>query len=387
MLRSSAEEGRGVATNDIERRRRFIINVVYCALVVGLVFFLVRYVLGLVWPFFLAFVFSWVLTPIIRRLTTKCHIRRSIASLLCLLLFFLLLGGLLAVVLISVVSWIQNLVVWLPQFYRDSLEPSLQEAVAWATEVAERMGPEAYEVVTSAIPNIVSSIGNAVTSFSMSIVAWVSGWVTRLPRTLISALICVIATVFMTLDFHRMTAFLLRQLPDHAQHVAVKAKETFVAVLVKYGKSYGIIMSITFCELLVGLLLLKQPMAPLLALLIAVFDIFPVVGAGFVLIPWAVISLLRGSIAKGLGLVGLYVVITIIRQFMEPRVVGHQVGLHPLVTLIAMLVGSKLFGALGLLGLPIACAIIKNLDDTGVIHILRHEEPQPIEDPAPAEKK
>ena len=355
---------------------------------VGIVFLLVRYVLGLVWPFFLAFIFSWMLTPIIRWMTVKCHMRRSFAVLLCLLLFFMILSGLLAVLLVSVVSWIQDVVVWLPQLYRDTIEPSLQAAMEWATEFSERIGPEAYEVVSNAIPNIISSIGNAITSFSMRAVSLVSGWVTKVPSLLVSALICVIATVFMTADFHRMTAFLLRQLPERPRHVAVKAKDTFVTVVVKYGKSYGIIMAITFCELLAGLLLLKQEQAPLLALLIAVFDIFPVVGAGFVLMPWAVISLLGGNIAKGLGLVAMYVVITIIRQFMEPRVVGHQVGLHPLVTLIAMLVGTKLFGPIGLLGLPIACAIIKNLDDTGVIHLIRHEDVRPAAvGSAAAEKK
>ena len=201
-----------------------------------------------------------MLTPIIRWMTVKCHMRRSFAVLLCLLLFFL------------------DLVVWLPQLYRDTIEPSLQAAMRWATEFSERIGPEAYEAVSNAIPNIISSIGNAITNFSMRAVSLVSGWVTKVPSLLVSALICVIATVFMTADFHRMTAFLLRRLPERPRHVAVKAKDTFVTVVVKYGKSYGIIMAITFCELLVGLLLLKQEQAPLLALLIAVFDIFPVVG-------------------------------------------------------------------------------------------------------------
>ena len=349
------------------------------ALIFAIVMLVVKYVLGLIWPFFLAFVFSWSMTPLIRWMTVKCHLKRPIAAVLCLLLFFTVLGGLLTVLLVSVVSWLQDLMVFLPQLYRDTIEPWLQVAMGWIMDLAERMGPDAYEIVNSAMPDIISSIGNAVTSFSMRAVGVVSGLVTKLPSMLLSTLICVIATVFMTLDFHKMTAFLLRQLPERARHVTVKAKETFVSVVLKYGKSYGIIMGITFCELLVGLLLLRQQQAPLLALLIAIFDIFPVVGAGFILIPWAIITLLGGATAKGLGLIALYIVITIIRQFMEPRVVDHQVGLHPLVTLIAMLVGTKLFGGIGLLGLPIACAIIKNLDDSGVIHLLRREDsPAPM---------
>lgn len=368
----STNRREGSVTN-IEHRRNFIINVVYVALILAIVLLTVKYVLGLIWPFFLAFLFSWCMTPLIRWMTVKCHVKRPIAAIICLLLFFTVLGGLLAVLTVSAVSGLQNLVVFLPQLYRNNIEPWLQSAMDWAMHFSERLGPDAYEIVTSAIPNIVSSIGNAVTSFSMRAVGVVSGLVTKLPSMLLSTLICVIATVFMTLDFHKMTAFLLRQLPARARHVTVKAKETFVSVVLKYGKSYGIIMGVTFCELLVGLLLLRQQQAPLLALIIAVFDIFPVVGAGFILIPWGIITLLSGSIAKGLGLLALYIVITIIRQFMEPRVVGHQVGLHPLVTLIAMLVGTKLFGGIGLLGLPIACAILKNLDDSGVIHLLRRE--------------
>ena len=348
---------------------------VYAALIIAIVMLVVKYVLGLIWPFFLAFLFAWSMTPIIRWMTVKCHMKRPFAAVICLLLFFTVLGGLLAVLLVSVVSWLQDLIVFLPRLYRETIEPWLQLMTEWVTDFSERLGPDAYAAVTSAIPNIISSIGNAVTSFSMRVVGLVSGWVTKVPSMLLSTLICVIATVFMTIDFHRMTAFLLRQLPQHARHVTVKAKDTFISVVLKYGKSYGIIMGITFCELLAGLLLLRQQQAPLLALLIAVFDIFPVLGAGFILIPWAIITLLGGGVAKGLGLLALYIVITIIRQFVEPRVVGRQVGLHPLVTLIAMLVGTKLFGGIGLLGLPIACAIIKNLDDTGVIHLLRREEP------------
>ena len=84
------------------------------------------------------------------------------------------------------------------------------------------------------------------------------------------------------------------------------------------------------------------------------------------------------AFAWGIGLLLIYVVEIIVRQFMEPRIVGRQVGLHPLITLIAMFVGSKLFGGVGLLGLPITCAIVQSLDAAGVIHIIKRENsPRP----------
>ena len=358
---------------DLDHRKRFIINTVYWALIVGIVLLVTRYLLGLVWPFFLAFIFSWCLTPIVRWLTVKCHIRHGIAAAICLLVFFGVAGGLLLALVFNIVSWAQTFVTWLPTFYTDTVEPVLRDATVRVEDFVARLDPEAADMVTATFSNIISSAGSAVSSFSMRAVAAVTGWVTRLPGKLLSALICIIATVFMTADFHRMTAFVLRQLSQRTRLVVVKAKETFLNVLRKYGKSYGIIMAITFVELSIGLIILRQDKALLLAMLIALFDIFPVVGAGFFLIPWGLVSLLSGSLAKGIGLLALYIVITVIRQFVEPRVVGHQVGLHPLVTLVAMLVGTKLFGGIGLLGLPIACAIMKSLDDTGVIHILRKE--------------
>lgn len=358
---------------DLDRRRKFIVNTLYWALVIGIVFLVTKYLLGLIWPFFLAFIFAWCLTPIVRWLTVKCHIRHGIAAVLCLLLFFGIVGGLLLALVFNIVSWAEAIVTWLPKFYADTVEPALRDATVWVEDFVARLDPEAADMVTSTFSSIISSAGSAVSSFSMRAVGAVTGWVTKLPGKLLSTVICVIATVFMTLDFHRMTAFMLRQLNQRTRLVVVKSKETFLNVLRKYGKSYGIIMAVTFVELSIGLIILRQDKALLLALVIAILDIFPVIGAGLFLVPWGIASLLSGAMAKGLGLLALYIVITVIRQFMEPRVVGHQVGLHPLVTLIAMLVGTKLFGGIGLLGLPIACAIMKSLDDTGVIHILRKE--------------
>lgn len=373
--------------HDINRRQRFIVNTAYWAIVVGFIFLIMRYLLGLIWPFFLAFIFAWVQTPIIRWLTAKCHIKHSISVALCLLVFFAIVGGLIVVVLLNLVSWVQQLVIWLPSLYTGTIEPALRDGSVQLEEWAAQLSPDVSTVVRNIVSNVISSLGSSVTSFSMQAVGIVSGWIARLPSRLLSALICVIATVFMTVDFHRITAFVLRQFPEQTRHIIKEAKLTFVSVIKKYGRSYGIIMGITFCELLAGFLILRQDGAVLIAMLTAILDIFPVIGVGFILMPWALVSFIGGNIAKGVGLVMMYIIITVIRQIIEPRVVGHQVGLHPLVTLIAMLVGTKLFGGIGLLGLPIACAIIKSLDDTGVIHVIRKDTPAPARVQAPSSEK
>ena len=342
-------------------------------MIVGIVFLVFRYLLNLIWPFFIAFLFAWVQMPFIRWLTAKCHVKYKLSVAISLLVFFALISGLAVLFTSRIVNFISEFIVWVPHLYGDTIQPGLNNLTILVEDLAGRGSPGVQDMVNSAMPNIVSSIGSAVTSGSMRLVSSLSGWATKLPSRLLSALICVIATVFMTADFHRMTAFILRQIPEKPRHIIAEAKETLKTVIRKYGRSYGIIMGITFLEILAGLLILRQRNAVLLALLIAVFDIFPIVGAGMILGPWGIITMLGGDLWKGAGLLLIYVVEIIVRQIIEPRIVGRQVGLHPLVTLIAMFVGSKLFGGVGLLGLPISCAIVTSLDETGVIHIIRRE--------------
>ena len=362
----------------ISRRRRFIINTAYYAVIVGIVFLVFRYLLNLIWPFFVAFLFSSLLIPVIRWLTVRCRMKYNLAAALCLLIFFALLGGIAVLITSRVITLIADTVTWLPTLYSDTIAPGLENLSNSLEELAERVSPEVAQTVNNALPTIISSIGSTVTSSSMRLVSSLSGWATKLPSRLISTLICVIATVFMTLDYHRMTAFLLRQVPERPRHVISEAKATLGQVIRKYGRSYGIIMGITFLEMLAAMLLLRQEHAFLIAAAIAVFDIFPIVGAGTILGPWGIICLLGGSTAKGIGLIAVWIIEIIVRQIMEPRIIGRQVGLHPLITLIAMFVGSKLFGGVGLFGLPITCAIVSSMDQAGVIHIIRHENaPEP----------
>ena len=369
----------------ISRRKRFIINAAYFAVIVGIVFLVFRYLLNLIWPFFVAFLFASLLTPVIRWLTVRCRMKYTLSAALCLVVFFAILGGVAVLITSRVITLVADTVTWLPSLYSDTIYPGLLNLSKSLEELAERVSPEVADTVNSALPTVISSIGSTVTSASMRLVSALSGWATKIPSRLISTLICFIATIFMTLDYHRMTAFLLRQVPERSRHVISEARSTLGQVIRKYGRSYAIIMGITFLEMLAGMLILRQKNALLIAVAIAVFDIFPIVGAGTILAPWGVVSLLGGDVGKGVGLLAIWIIEIIVRQIIEPRIIGRQVGLHPLITLMAMFVGSKLFGGVGLLGLPITCAIVSSMDQAGVIHIIKHENaPQPATPDEPA---
>ena len=364
---------------ETNKRKRVITNIIYWALIFAVIYVVFKYLIGLIWPFFLAFIFSWVLRPMIRFMTGKWRMRHNLAAAICLLLFFLIVGGIVAAITVKLVSMATDAVAAIPSLYTGTIEPSLEKSIDWIEQLATRFkNPAIAATVEDALPNIVSSISSAVTGFSVKAVSAVSGWVAKLPSRLLSTLICVIATVFLTMDFPSVTAFVLRQVPDKTKHIVTETAQSLKEVVLQFGKGYLIIMGITFAEILAGLLIIRQENAGLIALLIAVFDIFPVVGAGLILLPWAVITLIGGAYAKGAGLLALWIIVIVVRQIIEPRIVGHSVGLHPLVTLMSVFIGTKLFGGVGLFGLPITCAIIKSLDDGGIIHLLKKEDaPEP----------
>jgi predicted PurR-regulated permease PerM len=134
-------------------------------------------------------------------------------------------------------------------------------------------------------------------------------------------------------------------------------------------QGYILILLITFGELAIGFTLLRIDYSVLIAVAVALLDILPVVGTGTVLIPWSLISLLIGKIPQGIGLLVLYITITVVRNIIEPRIIGARIGLHPLATLIFMYLGLHLFGVIGMLLLPLIIILLKNAQDAGVLKI------------------
>ena len=130
-------------------------------------------------------------------------------------------------------------------------------------------------------------------------------------------------------------------------------------------------MSITFIELSIGLTLIGVENSIIIALLISIFDILPILGTGGIMIPWAIISLLTNNIGLGISLAIIYLIITIIRNIIEPKIVGKELGLHPLVTLVSMFIGGNVAGLIGLFGFPILLSLFVHLNNVGVINILK----------------
>lgn len=203
---------------------------------------------------------------------------------------------------------------------------------------------------------IISALGSLVSSAAVF-----------LPKLFLFLVVTLISLVYFSLDLEDLNAKIKSVLPESFGKKLTSARERILSVGVRYVFSYLSIMGITFSVMLVGFFILKVAHPFLLALLIAFFDLFPIIGVGTVVIPWAIIELILGNTGRGIGLLVLFVVNELIRQFAEPKILGKSLDIHPIITLVLIYAAIALFGLKGLLLIPILVALIGAVDMKNIL--------------------
>ena len=203
------------------------------------------------------------------------------------------------------------------------------------------------------------AVKKALTEVLSSLLGYLTSFVTSVPRVLIFTLITVIASVYFSLDLDEVNAFVKSCLPKRISEKMVKFKEKFLHIIVKYLRSYLILMLITFIVMLFGFLVLRVKYAVLIAFAVSLVDALPLIGVGTVLVPWSIYHILFGRLWQGIGLLIIFVIHQVIRQFTEPKILGKNLGIHPIISLVLLYFSYSLFGFVGLLLIPAATAAVK----------------------------
>lgn len=360
---------------DTEKQRVFIIRFIYFIVVLGIAIFACRFALPAMLPFVIALLVALLLQPAIRFFHEKCRVHKGVASVVLVMLFYALIVFLLTILSIKLITTAKDFFLTLPARYYGTIQPWLIDTFDSLQAFANRLDPQAVAAYDVVAANLTQTLGDAVSSLSKTVVGGATTLTMGLPGLLVDVIIAVIATVFIATDWSLLGRFISRQLSPKTRGLVENIRTHLGLTLGRYIRSYALIMFITFVELSIGLSIvgIKSPFG--IAVVIALFDILPVVGCGTVLIPWCVISVIQGDLLRALGLIIVYLVILVIRNVIEPKIIGDHVGLHPIITLMGMVVGLYVFGPIGLLGLPITLALIKSLNDEGVIHLYDNSIP------------
>lgn len=351
--------------NNVNKQKVFIIKFLFFILILGIAFFVFKYAIPALFPFIVAFAISMMVKVPIDFLSNYFKINRKIISVIVL---FLMYGSICFVLVFfgtKLFRYIGESFQKLPEFYATNVEPALNVIIYKIQDVI----PELNSVLD--LDNISKYIMNIINTVSLSAVNVIASIATKIPSFVIKFIISIIASFLFTLDYYNVTSFIMRQFPEKARNVILNIKKNIFGTIFKFMKAYSILMLVTFIELSIGLSIFRVPNAIILSVIFAALDILPAIGVGGILIPWAVIEFMRGNIELGIGLIVIYVIITIIRSVLEPKVIGKQIGLNPIITLISMFLGAEVLGVAGIFIFPIAATILKYLNDSGTIKLFK----------------
>ena len=312
-------------------------------------------------PFLIAFLIALLVEPAIKYLMKKIKVSRKISSIIIFLFVFGVILGTLIWGIITLVSEATNLLQTL-NYYFDTIYKLIQNITTKIRIDNITIPNEIMSIIQDSTAQILDFLAEWVKSFLNSII----NAVTSIPKLTINFVISVLALYFICTD----RIYILDQLEHHfpkkwSKKMLVHINEIIIA-LGSYLKAQLILVLVSFIISVVGLyvykfigLNIKFPL--LIALVIGFVDALPILGSGTVMIPWGVGLALNGDIKLAVAVVGLWIFMSIVRQFIEPRIVSKQIGIHPIFTLIAMYTGFKFFNIIGLIVGPIILIILNNI--------------------------
>ena len=328
-------------------RRLFAVFGIYLC-----IFLTIRYLLPLFFPFLLGALLAFASEPMVRFGCQKLRLPRSLAAGIGISMAFSFLTVvivLLAALLMRELGALRNMLPAVEQ----TLRAALDGASSWLLALAAGAPGKLSALLTEQIHKFFSDSSALLDQGFNYLLHLASGILSRVPGRALSFGTGILASYMISAKFPKLQSYLRSRTPTGKLRAAVTAWQHLKQALGGWLKAQLKLSAVTFLLVSAGLLLLRVSGAPFWAALIAVVDAFPVLGTGSVLVPWSLLSFLQGDHLLAFGLLGLYAAVTVTRTVLEPRLVGKHLGLDPLVTLMALYVGFKLFGLPGLIFAPL----------------------------------
>lgn len=353
------------------KKKHFIVNTIYFFLIALIAYVFFNYAINLISPFIFALLVAYLLQKPTKSIAVILKLPPKMVSVILVLFFYSTIGLLFSLIGVKLISVVTALISGLPMIYETQLEPFLLNTFDGVEQAVYRLDPALVDVLNEGFDQFVNSLGEDIKNISLSLVGSLSTIASSLPEFLIKIVLMIISTFFIAMDYDALAQSISRQFTSRNNDVIQKIKQYVFHTLFVVVRSYLLIMGITFIELSVGLSIIGIPNAVLIAFIIAIFDILPVLGTGGIMIPWTIITFFQGNYQISIGILVVYIVVTIVRNILEPKIVGGQLGLHPVVALMSMFIGANLIGVIGLFGFPITLSLLKHLNDTGTIKLFK----------------
>lgn len=328
---------------------------------------IITYGLPLVMPFVVALLLAEFINPPVNWLSKKARIPRTLSVTIILLFLVALISALMTVGIGYLVNEIEKLTGNLPYLYASGLDLSGRVAEQF-THLHDSLPAAFQEQVSS---NLAKLQDNA--SKYLGNLASMLGVVTSLPGFLINVLIAFLATFFIARDRQEINAFLLSLFPEAWRPQIRQVKTQVWSSAIGWGKAQLMLIMLTMVQSMIGLSVIGANYAVLVGIAVGLVDVMPILGPGAIFLPWAAYAFIFGNKVFGIKLLVLYVIVIGVRQVLESKLVGDQVGLHPLAVLLAIYLGITFFGALGVIFGPLLAILLKAFITSGLLPIFPDE--------------
>ena len=312
-------------------------------------------------PFIIAFLIATMIEPLIKFFMNKCKLKRKASATFSFILVVVIIGSLLAVLVSAIISESKVLL--------NNLNSSMDDIYNWGLGIINSFAngkiaiPQDWmSTVQDSLGSIIEVSKNIVTGFASGIINFAGA----VPTTITYAVITILAIIFMCYDRDYVKNLLKQQIPkkwlEKANEIVVKS----LKIIWNYIKAEARLSLLCFTLITIGLNILylcgfNIEYVAIMSIIIGFVDLLPLFGAGFVMVPWTVVLLIQGNAPAGIAVFVLWLVWSVIKQFLEPKFVSKQMGMHPIFTLLGMYTGFKFLGIWGMVLGPIILIILKNI--------------------------
>ncbi len=321
-------------------------------LLLGAVYFFLRYLSPLIAPFLLAILFVSIFGPVFLKLQKRLHFSRQLSAALFLLLFLSVVIGLFWLLSSWIINSLPDWIAWIADLGQ-KLEVSVIRLCDRLETIFHLEGDVVRSILLGGLNQSVAYLQqNALSDLMLGLVPVLK----QVGNAGIFLVVFAISTVFMAKDYDKVMTKLLEKEEFHLILEVLCGVVRYLAIFVRAQLLLILLISAT-CVL--GLSLFQVEKGFFYGLLAGVLDALPFVGTGIVLVPLAIYQCIMHHYLKALGCLVLYAVCILIRELLEPRLIGKKIGLPPLFVLVALFVGVRLFGVMGIIKGPLGFLLVK----------------------------
>ncbi len=337
----------------LDKKKKFVIDFIYISLWIAIIYIVLKVLLVYLLPFVIGIIIAHLVQKPALLTSQKIKVKKEICAAVFSVFFYI----------ISVAFIV--FILWLIYAQGNKLIDAFKKG-----EILNINFNNVFNAVTTFFEKFNNNFGNAINKvanetakelvlkFSNILSNALSSFIKKMPSLFISIAITIVATFYISKDYNKLKKFILGFTSDNICNKVAEIKSVFIECFFKISIGYFWLYLITFFELFFGFMALGISNPLLLALLISFVDILPVLGTGTVLLPWAIVRFMQNDFKTGIGLAILYIVIIIIRNLLEPKIIGSQTGINPIFTLVFIFLGFRIGGIMGMIVIPIVLTVV-----------------------------